>query len=127
MCARRAFAFEGDPRGPGRLLCTLHPPLIFDLVSVPGAYNLSIPCVTFTLHTMPEITLTPADLERILVFTQALALRAGALILEGSRAILATGNVNEKKNEVDLVTEYDVRVEELVKGELGKEYKGFKL
>ena len=76
---------------------------------------------------MPEITLTSADLERILVFTQALALRAGALILEGSRAILATGNVNEKKNEVDLVTEYDVRVEELVKGELGKEYKGFKL
>lgn len=76
---------------------------------------------------MPAITLTPEDLQAILIFTQALALRAGALILEGSRAILASGDISLKKNEVDLVTEYDVRVEELVKSELEKEYKGFKL
>ncbi|KAF9011194.1 myo inositol monophosphatase [Cyathus striatus] len=72
---------------------------------------------------MPE--LTPTDLQEILVYTTALARKAGALILEGSAAIQASGNVDEKKNSVDLVTEYDVRVEELVKKELGDKYPGF--
>lgn len=76
---------------------------------------------------VPE--LTPQDLKAILEFTTTLARKAGELILEGSeaiRAVSAKSNVNEKKNSVDLVTEYDVRVEELVKKELGIKYPNFK-
>ena len=76
---------------------------------------------------MPSITLSSSDLLEILTFTTELARRAGDLILAGSQAILSSGNVDEKKNSVDLVTEYDVKVEELVKGELGRKYRGFKL
>lgn len=73
--------------------------------------------------------LTPADLQSILKFTVELAGTAGELILEGSEAIqsAASDSVNEKKNSVDLVTEYDVRVEELVKKELKTKYPEFKL
>lgn len=54
--------------------------------------------------------------------------RAGGIrLLEGSEAIRASGATDEKKNSVDLVTEYDVRVEELVKRELSAEYPAFKL
>ena len=68
------------------------------------------------------------DLEAILDFTVSLAKTAGQLILKGSEAIQSTGSdVNEKKNSVDLVTEYDVRVEELVKKEIGAKYPAFKL
>ena len=42
-------------------------------------------------------------------------------------AILASGNVDEKKNSVDLVTEYDVKVEELVKKEIAGKYPDFEL
>lgn len=73
--------------------------------------------------------LTAVDLQVILVFTTDLARTAGALILEGSEAIRGaeSSGVDEKKNSVDLVTEYDVRVEELVKGALGKQYPEFNL
>lgn len=72
--------------------------------------------------------LTPADLQSILEFTVSLARKAGELILEGSEAIQQAGsNVDEKKNSVDLVTEYDVRVEELVKKELSSKYPNFQL
>lgn len=72
--------------------------------------------------------LTPADLQSILEFTVSLARKAGELILEGSEAIQQAGsNVDEKKNSVDLVTEYDVRVEELVKKELSSKYPDFQL
>ncbi|KZO96406.1 myo inositol monophosphatase [Calocera viscosa TUFC12733] len=70
-------------------------------------------------------TLTQKDLDEILTFTIALARKAGELILEGSKAILASHDVSEKKNAVDLVTEYDVRVEELVRGEIEKAYPSF--
>jgi len=70
--------------------------------------------------------LTPSDLRDILSFTIQLARAAGNLILEGSEAILASGTVDEKKNSVDLVTEYDVRVEELIKTTVGKSYPTFK-
>ncbi|KAJ7459082.1 hypothetical protein B0H11DRAFT_2060343 [Mycena galericulata] len=76
---------------------------------------------------VPE--LTTQDLESILEFTVTLARTAGDLILEGSEAIqsvIASKDVNEKKNSVDLVTEYDVRVEELVKKELATKYPSFK-
>ncbi|KAG2048849.1 myo inositol monophosphatase [Suillus hirtellus] len=71
-------------------------------------------------------TLKPVDLRSILTFTVKLARTAGTLILEGSQAIQSTSDVNEKKNSVDLVTEYDVAVEELVKSEITKAYPSFK-
>ncbi|KAH9854385.1 hypothetical protein C2E23DRAFT_883981 [Lenzites betulinus] len=70
--------------------------------------------------------LTKPELQAILEFTIPLARKAGALILEGSEAIRASGAMDEKKNSVDLVTEYDVRVEELVKRELSAQYPSFK-
>lgn len=71
--------------------------------------------------------LSSDDLRAILSFTTSLARSAGEIILQGSQAILAAGNVNEKKNSVDLVTEYDVKVEELVKKELSNKYPSFQL
>ena len=76
---------------------------------------------------MPAITLSSNDLACILTFCMSLARRAGDVILAGSEAILASGHIDEKKNSVDLVTEYDVKVEQLVKGELNKQYHGYKL
>ncbi|TFL06357.1 myo inositol monophosphatase [Pterulicium gracile] len=74
-------------------------------------------------------TLTQNDLLAILDFCTALARKAGALILEGSEAIHvnnASQDVStEKKNSVDLVTEYDVRVEELVRSKTSKQYPAF--
>lgn len=68
------------------------------------------------------------DLKAILDFTVALAYDAGKLIIEGSEAILQPASVvDTKKNTVDLVTEYDVRVEELVKERLGEKYPSFQL
>ncbi|KAN0100171.1 hypothetical protein V8E55_000155 [Tylopilus felleus] len=71
-------------------------------------------------------TLGPAELRSILAFTVNLARTAGTLILEGSQAIQASSDVNEKKNSVDLVTQYDVAVENLVLGEIKKAYPTFK-
>ncbi|KAJ4471862.1 hypothetical protein C8J55DRAFT_563522 [Lentinula edodes] len=76
---------------------------------------------------MSATELSADDLKQILAFTVALARKAGELIMEGSEAIqLAGSNVDEKKNSVDLVTEYDVRVEELVKKEIFTTYPDFK-
>ncbi|OAX38681.1 myo inositol monophosphatase [Rhizopogon vinicolor AM-OR11-026] len=71
-------------------------------------------------------TLKPVDLRSILTFTVKLARTAGTVILEGSQAIQSASDINEKKNSVDLVTEYDVAVEELVKSEIAKSYPDFK-
>jgi myo-inositol-1(or 4)-monophosphatase len=73
--------------------------------------------------------LSPAELQEVLAFTIELARKAGALILEGSHAIQRTGQsgVGEKKNAVDLVTEYDVKVEELVRDEIARAYPNFQL
>ena len=81
---------------------------------------------------MTSQKLSANDLTSILEFTTSLARKAGALILEGSESIQASGsegesNVGEKKNSVDLVTEYDVRVENLVQSELREKYPTFKL
>jgi myo-inositol-1(or 4)-monophosphatase len=75
----------------------------------------------------PELSI--ADLKQILSFTTTLARKAGALILEGSQAIQSAPakDINEKKNSVDLVTEYDVKVEKMVKMEIAEAYPGFKL
>jgi len=74
--------------------------------------------------------LTSNDLESILRFTIGLARKAGDLILEGSAAIQSApsqSGIGEKLNSVDLVTEYDVRVEELIKKELNATYPTFSL
>lgn len=79
---------------------------------------------------MSTSTLSADDLKSILSFTIALARKAGDLILEGSEAIQSVSQdkgVGEKKNSVDLVTEYDVKVEELVKASLKEQYPTFKL
>ncbi|EPT03829.1 hypothetical protein FOMPIDRAFT_127815 [Fomitopsis schrenkii] len=75
---------------------------------------------------MTTTELSAGDLKSILNFSVELARTAGDLILQGSQAIRSSGNVDEKKNSVDLVTEYDVKVEELVKKELGAKYPNFK-
>jgi len=74
---------------------------------------------------MSVLELTAADLQSVLNFTVDLARIAGALILEGAEAMARESDVGEKKNSVDLVTEYDVRVEELVKAALAKAYPAF--
>ncbi|KAF9566982.1 hypothetical protein CPC08DRAFT_627551 [Agrocybe pediades] len=77
---------------------------------------------------MSAVELKAEDLKTILSYVVALAREAGQLILEGSVAIQSASSesgVNEKKNSVDLVTEYDVRVEELVKKKLKSQYPTF--
>ena len=71
--------------------------------------------------------LTDGELQSILDFTIGLARRAGEVMLEDSEKICESGATDEKKNSVDLVTEYDVKVEQLVIGELTKAYPTFKL
>lgn len=76
--------------------------------------------------------LEAADIATLYTFCQELAKSAGAIILQGSKAILGQKGqqdhgVNEKKNAVDLVTEWDVRVEEFVKKEIKENYPDFAL
>jgi myo-inositol-1(or 4)-monophosphatase len=66
-----------------------------------------------------------AEFVPVLEFTVALAKRAGAIILEGSGHIRET-SVKEKVNAVDLVTEWDVKVEQFVRDEIGKVYPTYK-
>jgi myo-inositol-1(or 4)-monophosphatase len=73
------------------------------------------------------VSLTAEELHDILNFTVDIAHKAGDLILEGSVAIQTASSLGEKTNSVDLVTEYDVRVEELVKTELASKYPSFGL
>lgn len=76
--------------------------------------------------------LSASELKDILEWTIILARNAGKIMLEGSQAIQIAAasedtGINEKKNSVDLVTEYDVKVEELVKKEISAKYPSFKL
>ena len=66
--------------------------------------------------------LSETQLKDLLAFTVELAHKAGKVISEGSEAIAkaSASDINEKKNSVDLVTEYDVKTEELVKSEIKK-------
>lgn len=82
--------------------------------------------VTSTIMTTQELSAT--DLQDILHFTIYLARKAGNLILEGSKEIQKAGSsIGEKSNAVDLVTKYDVAVEELVKKEIAEQYSHFEL
>jgi myo-inositol-1(or 4)-monophosphatase len=76
---------------------------------------------------MAASELTSKDLTTLLEFTKSLARSSGELIRRGSVAILQEGNVDEKKNSVDLVTEWDVKVEELVRNEISKNWPNFNL
>jgi myo-inositol-1(or 4)-monophosphatase len=76
--------------------------------------------------------LSTDDILALYGFCQELARSAGAIILQGSKAILEQKGkqdhgVNEKKNAVDLVTEWDVRVEEYVKAKIRENYPAFSL
>lgn len=75
--------------------------------------------------------LSTAEISELYLFCQKLARSAGAIILEGSKAILEQkgqqDSINEKKNAVDLVTEWDVRVEEFVKQQIRETYPSFAL
>lgn len=71
--------------------------------------------------------LTLQEFKTLLEFTKDLARSAGDLIRKGSAEILQEGNVDEKKNSVDLVTEWDVKVEELVRNEIAKTWPAFNL
>jgi myo-inositol-1(or 4)-monophosphatase len=66
--------------------------------------------------------LTTSDFPTILQFSILVARKAGSLILQGSEAITS---IEGKANSVDLVTEYDVKVEELVKSEFKAKYPDF--
>jgi hypothetical protein len=70
---------------------------------------------------------TAIDLNEILAFSVALARKAGVLILEGSEAIQSEQSIGEKKNSVDLVTQYDVSVEDLVRSQCAQAYPTFGL
>ena len=74
--------------------------------------------------------LSHAELEDILQFSKDIARQAGALILKGSLAVTSqqhSDSVNQKKNSVDLVTEWDLKVETFVKSELLRKYPSFLL
>lgn len=81
------------------------------------------------LDPMAAPELRAADLQSILLFAVDLAKQAGKIILAGSESIRAAppDAVNEKKNSVDLVTEYDVKVEELVRTEIKCAYPSYEL
>ncbi|KAF8435635.1 myo inositol monophosphatase [Boletus edulis BED1] len=71
------------------------------------------------------MSLGPTELRSILTFTVNLTRRAGTIILEGSQAIQSASFIDEKKNSADLVTEYDIAVENLVLTEIKNAYPSF--
>lgn len=77
---------------------------------------------------MPIKDFSAHELQSILQFTVDLVQAAGKVILEGSDAIHEGGlQFSEKKSSVDIVTEYDVRVEDMVKESIQKAYPDFAL
>ncbi|EJD03490.1 inositol monophosphatase [Fomitiporia mediterranea MF3/22] len=76
---------------------------------------------------MASSELSSENLKEILEFSKVLAREAGKLILEGSDAILRSNAdaVGEKKNSVDLITQYDKAVEDLVRKRTGSAYPSF--
>lgn len=78
---------------------------------------------------MSSSTLTNEELKGILDFSINLAREAGKLILEGSDAIArsAAEAIEEKKNSVDLVTQFDKAVEDLVLKKTNGAYPSFGL
>ena len=79
--------------------------------------------------TMVAQELSGETLKGVLEFSIQLARDAGKLILEGSDAILRSPAeaVEEKKNSVDLVTQYDKAVEDLIRKRTSAGYPKFGL
>ena len=79
--------------------------------------------------TMVAQELSRETLKGVLEFSIQLARDAGKLILEGSDAILRSPAeaVEEKKNSVDLVTQYDKAVEDLIRKRTSAGYSNFGL
>lgn len=77
------------------------------------------------------ITLSESEQESLLEFSIQLAKEAGAVILQGSKAIRqelgGSSGIDSKKNSVDLVTEWDVKVEEIVQNAVKEKYPNFGL
>ncbi|KAG9016788.1 hypothetical protein FRB90_002165, partial [Tulasnella sp. 427] len=74
------------------------------------------------------IVLSESEQESLLEFSIQLARKAGAVILEGSKAIrqeLGSSGIDSKKNSVDLVTEWDVKVEEIVQNAVREKFPNF--
>ncbi|KAF8330830.1 uncharacterized protein EI90DRAFT_3145724 [Cantharellus anzutake] len=71
------------------------------------------------------MSLSDESLSRILRFSINLARQAGAIIIDGSASVRGEA-INEKKNAVDLVTEWDVKVETFVRQEISRAYPTFK-
>ncbi|KAG8898042.1 hypothetical protein FRC01_011052, partial [Tulasnella sp. 417] len=74
------------------------------------------------------ITLSESEQESLLEFSIQLAKDAGAVILQGSKSIrqeLGSSGIDSKKNSVDLVTEWDVKVEEIVQNAVKEKYPDF--
>jgi len=74
--------------------------------------------------------LSEKELQELLEFSIDIARKAGALILEGSQSIrqqLGSSTIDSKTNSVDLVTEWDVKVEELIKNAIQKTYPDYGL
>ena len=78
---------------------------------------------------MAEARFSTSDLKDVLDFSINLAREAGEVILEGSDAILKSRSedIGEKKNSVDLVTEYDKGVENLVRNKIKDAYPDYDL
>ena len=105
------------------------------------AFTKTTPClVPLLLNTVELLTppypeemtssfIPPAKLKEILEFSIGLAREAGKLIAEGSEAILRSSPdaVDVKKNSVDLVTQYDKAIEELVRQRTSSAYPTFGL
>lgn len=69
----------------------------------------------------------PIDLDEIFEFTKTLALEAGEIILKGSETIALPSShaINEKKSRIDMVTEWDVKVEKHIKSAIDARYPKF--
>lgn len=78
---------------------------------------------------MATTELSGEDLKQLLAFSIELSREAGKTILRGSEAILGASSedVQEKKNSVDLVTQFDQEVEDLVREKINKTYPNFGL
>lgn len=76
----------------------------------------------------PTRALTDSDLDAALRFSEDLARRAGDLIKRGSSSILtANADIAQKATAVDLVTEWDVKVEQLIRSDIEKTWPDFRL
>lgn len=91
--------------------------------------QISVQWRTIVAVDMTPNSLNAEKLEELLDFSISLGREAGKLILEGSDVIQrsAADAVGEKKNSVDLITQYDKAVEDLVRRRTSSAYPDFGL